>query len=172
MNTAQLQAWFTANQKPILGVAAAGAVVLGVRRSRKKAAAAGGASSSGVPAGTAFATGPAIAGTTTPYDNSYVDGINSLQQQIYGITDKLAAPVPVPAAPAASKMFAPDPSNKNWILLPNGVNAQVQQDGSLFGATAQQFFAAGGQLDQRSPVATDLSWYSTEKNAATAAKTS
>jgi hypothetical protein len=172
VNAGQLQAWFSQNQKPVLGVAAAGAVGLGVLRARRAKAAAGGSPTGGSSAGTAFATGPAVAGTTTPYDSSVVDGYNALQDQLYALNDRLNTPTPVPAAPKASKMFAPDPGNTNWIVMPNGVNGQVQDDGSVFGATATQFFASGGQLEQRSPVSNNLDWYSTERNAATAAKSS
>lgn len=170
MNAAQLQAWLQQNQKAVFGVAAAGAVGFGVLKRRKSAAAGGTAAPGASSAGTAFATGPAIAGTATPYDSSVVDGYNALQDQLYALNDRLSTPTPVPAAPKASRMFAPDPNNSNWLVLPSGVNAQVQDDGSLFGATAQQFFAAGGQLDQRSPVSNNLDWFSTEKNAASAAR--
>jgi hypothetical protein len=170
VNAAQLQAWFTANQKPILGVAAAGAVGFGVLRARKRtAAAAGGA---GVPgastAGSAFASGPAIAGTTTPYDSSVMDVYNGLQDQIDGITTKMTAPLPVPSAPVASTLFAPSGTG-NYVRLQNGVVGEVESDGSIFGLGWNQWKPLMDAGATWTELQSNPNWYSTEKNTNTAA---
>jgi hypothetical protein len=175
VNAAQLQAWFAANQKPVLGVAAAGAVGLGVLRARKRSAAGGGASGRGaVPAtaGTAFATGPAIAGTATPYDSSVLDAYNGLQEQLDGITNRLTAPLPVPEAPVASKLFAPQGTG-NYVHF-DGIGGEVESDGSVFGITAEQWQQilardpnAGAKITTLSTGPTN--WWSTEKNVTAAA---
>jgi hypothetical protein len=169
VNAAALQAWLEQNKKPVLAVAGAGVVGLALLR-KKKTAAAGGIGGGGAPAsaGTAFATGPAIAGTATPYDSSVSDVYNSLQGQLDSLNTKLTAPIPTPAAPSASKMFAPGYTG-NYVRLSNGVIGEVENDGSIFGLTGQQWRQAADQGAQYSQLASAPTWYSTEQNTNTAA---
>jgi hypothetical protein len=173
VNPGQLSAWFAQNQKAVLGVGAAAVVGVGVMRARKKSAgaAAGGAGATPT-AGTAFATGPAIAGTQTPYDSSVVDGYNDLQSQIYGLSDKLNAPMPVPAAPIASTLFSPQGTGQ-YVHFGN-LGGEVESDGSVFGITQDQWQqilakdpAANGKITTLSTGPTN--WWSTEKNVNAAA---
>lgn len=106
MNTAQLSAWVHQNQKPL---AVAGAVVvggLGLMKARASKAAAAGGAGGAAPLGTAFAAGPAVAGTV-PYDSTASDVYNALESQLTDLQNTLAAPpIPVPVAPT---------SNQDWV---------------------------------------------------------
>lgn len=163
MTGAELQAWFAANQKPVLGVAAAAAVGVGVLRARKRAATGGGTGGAPATAGTAFASGPAIAGTATPYDSSVLDVYNGLQDQIDGITTKLTAPLPVPQAPVASKLFAPSGTG-NYVRLQNGVVGEVESDGSIFGLGWDQWKPLMDKGATWTELGSNPTWFSTEKN--------
>jgi hypothetical protein len=132
-----------------------------------RSSAAGGAS---LPTGAAGAlTGT---GQVAGFDTAAVQGLQAalanqsdlLRNLVTATPATSGAPEGTTPTPLAAGMFSPDPNNHNWILMPNGVNAQVQRDGSLFGGTAQQFFAAGATLDQRSPVSANLDYYSTQRN--------
>lgn len=180
MNAAQLSAWAQQNRKPLLigGAALAGGLGLVKARSKKAAAGAGkpnltGQSAGSYTAGTAGASGATLAGTI-PYDSSSADIVSAIGdlarwQQVQA---EQKTPTPVTKAPIASTIFAPKGTG-NYVSLPNGVGAEVEEDGSLFGITYQQWqdlqAKAGTQLST-SKLGTNLDYYSTERNAWTAAQ--
>lgn len=99
MNAAQLQAWAEQNKKPLLGVAGAVVLVLGLRARKKSAAGTTAATSSGgaiVGAG----SGTSAAVQSLPYNSSASDAYNSLMpaiEQLYSMQEKAnSTPTPVP----------------------------------------------------------------------------
>ena len=126
MNGAQLSAWVSQNQKPLLGVGAAGAVGFGLwKRHQAKgdvgadpAAAQGTTTAAGL--ALPYSAGGQTSGFGSTYDSSASDLfgavsplLESLGNQLTTITDKLnqASPTPVPApTPIAAPAPAPAPA--------------------------------------------------------------
>jgi len=149
VNAGQLPAWFEANKKPVLGVAAAGVAGLALMRARKRTAGAtaGGLSSPAVD--TALATGPAIAGTV-PYDSSAIDGYNDLQNQIYKLTDQQQQQSPVPV---------PEYKPGFYQNLGSGRIYQLDASGNADWLSPSEFKSLGGNAKNVTKVAKDNTFW-------------
>lgn len=131
MNVAQMTAWVEKNKVPVLGVAGAGVVALGLRAKNAKKGDAGRAPAAATAIDTAGASayggGQAIAGTV-PYNSSSSDAYNSLMPAIERLYDLQAekgdnSPIPVPTfdpgyyrvtgAPTIYRVD--DQGNRDWL---------------------------------------------------------
>jgi hypothetical protein len=183
----QLAALFAKHRVPLLGVAGAGAVGLGLlHRSRGGSVpAAAGAPRPGIAsastAGYTYSSGSQAGGTTGGgiYDSSSHDLYSALQPQLENIIRNTTPgatgakpPVPVPAqARIASTILAPTGSG-NYVRGANGMVAEVQSDGSLFALTSGQWSSLTKTLGNRAQVTnlrgrlggSTLPVYDTERN--------
>jgi hypothetical protein len=153
VNTAQLQAFVAAHKVGVLGTAAAGAVLLGLRTRRK--ATAGGAATS-QPAGTlpAAAVVPAngLQGVGSTYDSSAYDVYSALQSELTPFlqgqaaqTDASSTGIAAAVLPVASTLFAPTYSGNYVKDAKTGLIGEVETDGSVFGFTPAQWSTAAGK---------------------------
>lgn len=141
MNTAQLSTLFEQHKTAVLGSAAAAVAGLALIQRRKATAGAAGSTTVGarVP-GTipAAAIEPQSAGA---YDSTSYDLYNALSGQLEQLaqtgssTGAAQAPEPV-----SSSLFAPTGTGE-WVRFADGVTAEVESDGSLFGLTGSQITA-------------------------------
>jgi hypothetical protein len=178
VNVAQLQAWAAQNKVALLGVGAAGAVLLGLRtRSR----ASGGAKQ---PAGTlpAAAVVPAngLQATGSTYDSSAYDVYNALQSELGPFlqaqanqTGTSSGVTSVP--PIASTLFRPSGTGQ-YAQYGNGTVAEIESDGSQLGLTYGQWndlIGTGAKVTQVLPVgapAGNTAYYETSGNLANVKK--
>jgi hypothetical protein len=137
VNGAQLSAMLQQHKLPVLGAAAAGVVLLGLR-SRKKSS------------GAAVAAGPRPAGTLPAAavvpaggpDNSAFQVYDSLHSELGAFMEQQAAQTNARSGissvpPIASTLFAPAGTGQ-LVGLSDGTTAEIESDGSLFGLSAQQ----------------------------------
>jgi hypothetical protein len=176
VNPAQLSAYFAAHKTAILGGAAAGVAVLGLR-ARKKAA----APATSQPAGTlpAAAVVPAngLQSVGSTYDSSAYDVYSALQSELtpflQGQAAQTSASSGISSVPAvASTLFGPTGSG-HLVRYPNGSIAEVESDGTLYGLNPDEWnnlrnagqtytslpdtgpvnmFSAAGNLQAKNPV--------------------
>jgi hypothetical protein len=175
VNVQQLPALFAEHRTAVLGAGAAAVVGLAVWQKKKGASSSTAATTAGakVIPGTIPAAAVVPAGGTGSgsYDSSASDVYSALSQQIESLRQTQGPSVTDAPAPIASTLFAPSGSGQ-WIVMPNGVTGEIESDGSIFGASADQFHGAGGVDAQRTPIQQNVNYYDTNRNvvAATAAK--
>lgn len=166
MNLGQLESY--AKKPAVLGAAAAGVVGLALLQRRKAGGDAAAPAAPAVPASGSYSAGGQVAsaGGFGAYDSTASDVAGWLSPQLDELR-RLSSPTPVPA-PIASTLFAPSGTG-NYVRRGDGLVAEVQSDGSLFGMTLDQWVKAG------QPSATDLAGlpntvpiYSTQTNVTTA----
>jgi hypothetical protein len=158
VNAGQLAKTFQQHRVPILGVAAAGAVGLGLLHRRQ---AGGDTSAAQRPAAATSAGGGYSAGSQAAlttgggvYDSTANDLYSAFQPQLEHIIRNTTPttptpPVPVPAqAKIASTLLGPSGSGK-YVRDPRGMVAEVQSDGSLLALTNKQWTALNKQLGGR-----------------------
>lgn len=177
MDLGALSQQFEANKGPILATAAAGVVGFALY-SRRKAGGNTAAPAQAAPTTAGASSGGQTAGMrgANAYDSSASDvygliqpQMESLGKQVGDLNNKLnAVPVSTPAkatGPLAAQLYAPQGTG-NYVRLPNGVGAEVESDGSLFGITSEQWagLAAQGKTSTPTTIGKNVDFYSTERN--------
>jgi hypothetical protein len=140
VNLAQLQAFFATHKVAVLGTAAAGAVLLGLR-TRKKAATGGAAVTPGTAAGVVPANG--LQGVGSTYDSSAYDVYSALQSELSPFLQQQAAQTGASSGaaaavkPIASTLFKPNLTGQ-YVVYKNGAYGEIEQDGSVYGISAPE----------------------------------
>lgn len=141
---------FLQNKPALFGVAAAGAVGLGLWTKKKKAAATSPAGSATIP-GTLPAAAVVQPSVSGGYDSTAFDVYNAFQPEIDALRQEsqrqtAGGGVTTAPTPVASTLLAPTYNGK-YVQLPNGMVDEVESDGSLFWLTPsehQQAFKSSG----------------------------
>lgn len=150
MNGAQISAFFNKNKPLVLGTAAVGVTGLALLQRGKSTGGPGAPVAATVPGIPAAAVVPASAGGT--YDSGSVDVYNALQPTLEAILQQgnrqtdASSGITAPPAAIASTLFSPTFSG-NYVRFADGLVAEVQSDGSLYGMTAAEHkraFASNG----------------------------
>lgn len=178
--------WFTGpHRDQILVISSVVLVLLGYLTLRRSGGSGG---SAPVPVGTSgsamqaayLANGGGVAG----FDQSAIQGLQTMlanqADQLVGLQNGVstlaaggytATPGPLASKPIAAGLFAPIGTG-NYVHLGNGIGAEVESDGSLFGITSEQWQRIISSDPNANSKITKIggvpNFFSTEKNLATA----
>lgn len=176
MNLADLTSKLEANKKPLAIAGAAGVAGLALMKRRQAGGDVGTATATGTTSAVRPGSSLAAPNGQVVYSSTGSDVYNAVQPQLSTIGTALnqlladkSAPDATDTIPIATTIFSPNATG-NYVRQDNGLIAEVQSDGSLFGLTGSQWASimnqSGGKASANDIGSFNAPTYSTAANVA------